>query len=93
MPRSLRAICFLLTLFCLVGCANKDIGTITYEQAVLRYGPPDKEQRVSGKKVAVWNRGTTTERTKFAGNEVYETSVRQMVLTFDERDVLRGARY
>lgn len=50
----------LLTVF-LEGCATHRvnwtarIGTYTYDQAVLEYGPPDKQARLSdGRRVAEW---------------------------------------
>ena len=38
---------------------------LTYEKAVAKYGPPDKETVVNGRRVSVWNVGSTTRRRAF----------------------------
>ena len=77
----------------MVACANKNIGVMTYDQAVLTYGPPDKERFVDVQRVAVWNRGETTQKNKFAGENRYDMTYNQVIRVFDEKGILRSERY
>lgn len=77
----------------LAGCVSKDIGVLTYGQAVVSYGPPDKEQYVGGRKVAVWNIGETLRRDRFGIETRYEKTYNQVVRVFDEKGVLVSETY
>jgi hypothetical protein len=92
----MKNIMILVAALLLIGCANRDIGVLTYNKAVMRYGPPDKERIVDGSRVAVWNRGVTTNS---YGNNYgdfgfaeHTTEVNQMILTFDKQGILRSVR-
>jgi len=86
----------LISALLLVGCANRDIGVLTYKQAVMRYGPPDKERVIDGCRVAVWKQGTSTSSFGNAyGSTMYAdhtTEIKQMILTFDQNGILRSVR-
>ena len=77
----------------LAGCVNKDIGVLTYNQAVVSYGPPDKEQFVNGQRVAVWNIGETLRRDRYGIEPRIEKTYNQAVRVFDAKGVLISESY
>lgn len=89
---------FLPVLACLLflgltGCVNKDIGVMTYNQAIVTYGPPDKEQFVNGQRVAVWNIGETVRRDRYGIEPRIEKTYNQVVRVFDEKGVLTSESF
>ena len=74
--------------FLLVACASPEVGVLTYEKAVAKYGPPDKETVVNGRRVSVWNVGSTTRKTRFLNEDIFDTRHNQIIRTFDAQGLL-----
>jgi hypothetical protein len=55
---------------------------------VAKYGPPDKETVVGGRRVSVWNVGSTTRKTRFLNEDIFDTRHNQVIRTFDAAGLL-----
>lgn len=84
MSRLIIVLCSIL----LAACATSEVGTLTYDKAVAKYGPPDKESVVSGRRVSVWNVGSTTRKTRFLNEDIFDTRHNQVIRTFDAAGLL-----
>ncbi len=84
MIRLILVVCVVL----LSACAATEVGSLTYDQAVAKYGPPDKETGVGGRRVSVWNVGSTTRKTRFLNEDIFDTRHNQVIRTFDAAGLL-----
>ncbi len=80
------ALPFIALLLC--ACASSEVGRMTYGQVISKYGPPDKETVVSGRRVSVWNVGSTTRKTRFLNEDIFDTRHNQVIRTFDDAGLL-----
>lgn len=93
MQKSFRWVAAIFMLAVLAGCENPNLGVMTYDQAVVAYGPPDKERYAGTQRVAVWNTGETVRRDRFGIEPRYEKTYNQVVRVFDAKGVLVSESY